>query len=426
MTIPSSYKVKLIGIYKYLFETAHIYQEAFAFVVPVVNDNWEDIINISGLKCQQRFVEKLIHNTESNFAKYDFDEKFPNFPSYLRRCVISDAIGHVSSYRSNYENWLKKPVGKSPVLSTKTSKTPVFYKDNMYKTVNGKIMLKVYTKKKGWHWITVNIRKQDVCYIQRRWSKTSAPKLAFSKNKAYLVFTVENDVKLSKNKNIAVGVDLGINSDAVLSAVRIDGTVLDRRFVNFKSEKARLLHLMHIASKIQRRSGYRSTRRLWEYISLLNRTLADKIAKAIVSFAEENGADVIVFEHLDMKSKKTKSQKIAMWRKNDIQKRTETKAHKAGIRISRICAWNTSKLAYDGSGCVKRDKDNYSSCTFSTGKRYNCDLSASYNIAARYFIREIDKTLSQKGRSDLEAKVPHCLARTSGTLHTLISINAAI
>ena len=83
MTIPSSYKVKLIGIYKYLFETAHIYQEAFAFVVPVVNDNWEDINNISGLKCQQRFVEKLIHNTNFNFAKYDFDEKFPNFPSYL-------------------------------------------------------------------------------------------------------------------------------------------------------------------------------------------------------------------------------------------------------------------------------------------------------------------------------------------------------
>ena len=50
---------------------------------------------------------------------------------------------------------------------------------------------------------------------------------------------------------------------------------------------------------------------------------------------------------------------------------------------------------------------------FQTGKRYNCDLSASYNIGARYFIRELLKPLPATERSLLEAKVPSVKRRTS-------------
>ena len=123
-----------------------------------------------------------------------------------------------------------------------------------------------------------------------------------------------------------------------------------------------------------------------------------------------------------MKNKKTRSQKLALWRKNYIQNIVAHKAHRNGIRISHICAWNTSKLAYDGSGAVTRDKDNYSLCTFNTGKRYNCDLSASYNIGARYFIRELLKPFSVKERSQLEAKVPQLARRTQCTLSSLLSL----
>ena len=108
-----------------------------------------------------------------------------------------------------------------------------------------------------------------------------------------------------------------------------------------------------------------------------------------------------------------KKQKLHLWRKRDIQKRCEHQAHRKGMHVSRICAWNTSRLAYDGSGAVLRDGKNHSLCTFSTGKRYHCDLSASYNIGARYFIREILKPLPATERSLLEAKVPAVKRRTS-------------
>ena len=96
------------------------------------------------------------------------------------------------------------------------------------------------------------------------------------------------------------------------------------------------------------------------------------------------------------------------------------------MRVSRVNAINTSNLAYDGSGKVKRDKDNYSLCTFSSGKKYNCDLSASYNIGARYFLRNIINNLKKKELMEVQAKLPELSKRTLCTLSTLISLNKLV
>ncbi len=68
----------------------------------------------------------------------------------------------------------------------------------------------------------------------------------------------------------------------------------------------------------------------------------------------------------------------------------------------------------------------YGICTFATGKQYSCDLSASYHICARYFIRELLKSLPETVRSDMEAKVPSCTKRSTCTLSTLIRLNAGL
>ena len=167
---------------------------------------------------------------------------------------------------------------------------------------------------------------------------------------------------------------------------------------------------------------------MWRYAKSLNNELASKIANAITDYALEMQVDTIVFEHLDTKGKKkgSKKQRLAMWKKNTIQRIVE---HKHGMRISHICAWNTSKYAFDGSGIVFRGKNvnlpTYELCKFSNGKIYNCDLSASYNIGARYFIREIQKSTSVKKWSRIVAKVPECEKRTLCTYSTLLEINRA-
>ena len=65
-------------------------------------------------------------------------------------------------------------------------------------------------------------------------------------------------------------------------------------------------------------------------------------------------------------------------------------------------------------------------CRFQSGKTYNCDLSASYNIGARYYIREILKSVSVTERLRIEAKVPQCSKRSTSTYATLISLCAEL
>lgn len=130
------------------------------------------------------------------------------------------------------------------------------------------------------------------------------------------------------------------------------------------------------------------------------------------------------------KHKGSKKQRLHHWRSQEVQRIVTDKAHRLGIRISRINPYGTSRYAYDGSGQVLRGKEadlpTYELCKFQTGKTYNCDLSASYNIGARYFIREILKSLAVRSRLQVEAKVPALCKRSTCTLADLINLYAAV
>ena len=136
-------------------------------------------------------------------------------------------------------------------------------------------------------------------------------------------------------------------------------------------------------------------------------------------------ADTIVIEKLELRGKKRggKRQRLHHWRAQYVQQMVEHKAHRCGMRIRRVNAWNTSRLAFDGSGMVERDAKNYSSCTFVNGKRYHADLNASYNIGARYFVRELFKTLTVTQGQHISAKVPECVKRSTCTLSSLIRLH---
>ena len=180
--------------------------------------------------------------------------------------------------------------------------------------------------------------------------------------------------------------------------------------------------------------GSRKLSRLWKFVNDANEQLSIKIANAIVDAAIKYSCDVIVMEYLDMtgKIRGSRKQRLAIWRKRDVQKRVEHLAHKWGMRYSRVCAWNTSRLAFDGSGRVKRGSEiaargdcsfSWGTIEFCSGKLYSSDLNAAYNVAARYFVRGILKALPEKLRSALEANVPLGLSGSTVTLASLISLN---
>ena len=350
-------------------------------------------------------------------------EELRKMPSYLRRSAIQHALGSVSSYETRLGQWKETGVlSGRPKLTCRNHAMPVFYRDVMYREgAEGKdeAYLKLYDGH-DWKWFRVYLKRTDMEYLRRNWKgkKASAPALEKRHRRYFLRFSYTEEVTLTKTpvkEQIICSVDLGINTDAVCTIMRSDGTVLGRRFIDHPSEKDRMYRTLGRIRRFQREHGSAQTQGRWAYTKRLNTELGKKIAGAIVRYAEENHADVIVFEYLEMQGKISgkKKQKLHLWRKRDIQKCCEHQAHRKGMRVSRICAWNTSRLAYDGSGLVTRDWENHSICTFQTGKRYNCDLSASCNIGARYFIRELLKPLPATERSLLEAKVPSVKRRTS-------------
>lgn len=440
MNVISSYKVKIKDMNHCFNETIYMYQEAISFFMDVCRKEWSLLQNLSSLK-SVALMEKLTLVSEKRpSVPYDFNERFYKMPCYLRRAAIAQAIGSYSSWFSNHENWKKNPEGAEPRLQLDRHTMPAFYKGNMYKRISDDMaQIKIYYRN-DWVWQTVHFRKQDVKYIQRHCStmQECSPVLVHKGKCWYLNFAFKQKVELNETdiqKQKVCAVDLGLNNDAVCSVMDAEGTVIARRFIRQAVEKDHLYTVLNRIRK-QQQHGARRCKTLWSIADNINREISRKTAGDILSFAYEYNVDVIVFEHLDTRGKKKgkNKQKLSLWRKKEIQRIVEHRAHRLGIRISRICAWNTSRLAYDGSGYVDRgeymqngkEKYNYSICVFQSGKQYHCDLNASYNIGARYFVRELLKSDSVRRRLPSRTQDSDYGKGTTRTLSSLIKLNADI
>ena len=202
-----------------------------------------------------------------------------------------------------------------------------------------------------------------------------------------------------------------------------NGTILGRHFVN-TNNKDRFNHLLNKKRKIQRKSGnykFLGNLHIVNKINSINKNIVNHTCSEIIKICLSYGVDVIVFENLRHKfrrAKKSYRQRLHHWKKISIFNKTYEMAHRNGMRISTVNPKGTSMYAYDGSGKVERDENNYSICVFQNKKVYNCDLSASYNIASRYFVREYLKPLDANLRLALETKASLKLSGTTVTYNT--------
>ncbi|MCM3791073.1 RNA-guided endonuclease TnpB family protein [Domibacillus indicus] len=427
-------------------DTLDIYNAALTYVIEVIDKEFDDIKGLT-TKSIVPAVEKLIHATKSNpLPKYkEFNERFYKFPSYFRRSAIASAFGKVKSFRSNYQNWEKEQKyalseGKKfkkqpPRLQAEHKEFPVFYRENMFnRTSDTSAQIKVFYQN-DWVWVDIEFKGQDH-YKRGVWEwKENNPKLIKRGKKFFLSISYKNKVTLTKTaiqEQKVCAVDLGLTNSAVCSVIDAKGTVLGRTFINQPKEKDRLQTLTNKLRKAQRASGRIHAPNFWRQINGYQQHIVRHTSHEIIKFATKHGCDVIVFEYLGrMKTPKgfygaRKFRfKLHGWGKIGIQNKVEEMAHCLGMRISRVNPRNTSALALDGSGNVERNpKKDFA--TFSTGKVYHADLSASYNIGARYFIRAFQKSISETKWLSLQAKVPELAIRTSQTLSSFISLHHAL
>ncbi|NEQ16898.1 MAG: transposase, partial [Moorea sp. SIO3E2] len=151
----------------------------------------------------------------------------------------------------------------------------------------------------------------------------------------------------------------------------------------------------------------------------INNQISHVVSKRIVEIAEKfNSVRVawptalaIVFENLlgwkprGGKKRSNLRQRFHGWLKAKIRSFTEMKWAELGGRVIEVVAAYTSKLAFDGSGTVKRNSQQYSKATFPSGKRFNADLNGAYNIGARGVLKLVRRN-SNEGRSSKSSGRP--------------------
>lgn len=442
MDIHTSYSVK-IKEYSHIFrDSVKLYRGAVSFYIGVIGREWESFSAFRSQLAAVNLAERLTVVTPRHpCVPYDFGKEFYKFPSYMRRAAIAEAYGKVCAYRSNLANWEKadpRTRGAAPSAPKAGIIYPALYRGNTYApTGEYTASVKVFIRN-TWDWLDVELNRSDADYIRKYCSdrKVCVPTLRKRGKEWFLDFAFEEKVSLPEKDlkdRTVLSVDLGINSACVCSVIRSDGTVPGRRFLRLPGENDCLGRKIGRIKRAQRH-GSQDVSGLWRIADGANDDIAVKTAKFIVDTAVLYNADVIVFEHLDLGGKKKGSgkQRLHLWKARYVQSMVADKAHRLGMHVSHVNAWGTSALAYDGSGKVKRGRESektggsYSLCEFSTGKVYNCDLNASLNIGARYFVREITKTLPVTEGQRIAAKVPGCAKRSTCTLSTLISLNVEL
>ena len=438
MKLSMTYSVKIKRLNHVFMDTVRLYRQAVSFFMDVCLREWDTVSSGKGQKERVNLVESLTVISKRNpMVPYDFSAGFYKFPCYLRRAAIAEALGKVSSYRSNLARWeAAEPAsrGEKPGLPQAGSVYPAMYRENMFLRIGTyQAALKVFIRN-TWDWILVDLRKSDVDYILHhcRNYKECVPTLQKRGKEWFLDFVFQTAVTLpEKPADRILAVDLGLNSACTCSIMNAEGAVLGREFLSLPREYDSLYHAIGHIKHAQKLCAGR-TPRLWAQAKGINDDIAVKTAQFIIDTAVRYDVDCIVMEHLDLAGKKrgSKKMRLHLWRAKYVQSMVMEKAHRNLIRVARVCAWNTSRLAFDGSGRVSRGREaglpSYSLCRFASGKQYNCDLNASYNIGARYFIRERLKTLPVTAGQAVTAKVPELAHRSTNTLSTLIRLIAEL
>ena len=414
-------------------------------LVGVIYTHWSTIGKLDA-KAQIPAVEKLIHATAKNPSpKYRyFNRRFYKFPSYYRRGAIQFAVGQVSSFVTRYREWQlgirKRKDAKPPKLNADCGTYPPLYKGQCIRFAedNQSAAIKVFTGT-DWVWTTVGItghreRHLNPCNVRK------SPYLIVNDKSCHLSVPFQIKIPKLKDTESVLSVDLGINTTATVSVVNFDGTQslsAQSRFATMVRKHRSHREFIHPGRDIDRRD--KRLKRISQKASLtgklqkgfacglyrkagnINREIGQKVSSKLVEIAKQYKVKYIVFEYLKSwrpkggKKRSTLKQRFHNWLHRRIVNLTEMKWLELGGSVGFVNPRGTSSYAYDGSGKLKRNSSNYELAIFTTGKQYNCDLSASYNIGARFILRLLGGNSPQDKQGQNSCLSP----RSRGTLSML-------
>jgi transposase len=349
--------------------THRLFNAIAAFYFEVIQAH-EGVLDLS-TKEALTALEKLTHATKKNpSAVMPLSQVAPDCPAMFRRAAIHAALGSARSFYTHLSKWRrerekatakgKKWTKRPPVPPRTWNKSTVLYVGQWKEREGSHILLKVWTGS-VWSWIRLRLTGRAipegvelgspslVRHGGTWWLHTPVEKSFQTPKKCEQQVTTHKDTKIC-------AVDLNLEKHlAVCSVQTVEGTILATRFIGKGLEIAGLRKrvLGRIARNRSRtgiiEKGPQDNADLWQKIRNADENLAHLVSARIVQFAKEQGASILVFEHLGkLKPERGKysrrgNSKRAFWMKGRIFQFAKYKAWQISLITSRVNPRNTSR-----------------------------------------------------------------------------------
>jgi putative transposase len=352
-----------------------LFNRVVAFYFEVIQAH-ETVLDLS-TKEALTALETLTHATSKNRAPVmPLTEIAQDVPAMFRRAAINAALGSARSFYSALKKWRtrrekaeaeqgrkgkKQKFTKRPPVPPRTwNKSVPFYAGQWKERTGSSILLKVWTGT-CWSWIKVRTLGRDLpdgvemgspSLVRRGkqwWLHTPLEKKFGSPAK------IEQQVTTNAHTRICA-VDLNLDTHlAVCTVQTVEGTILATRFIGHGREISgfRKQQFGRIARNRAKTgiigAGEQDNADLWCKIKQVDEQIAHLVSARIVQFAQEQGATILVFEHLgNLKPEKGRysrrgNSKRAFWMKGRIFTYAKYKAWNEKIITSRVNPRNTSR-----------------------------------------------------------------------------------
>jgi len=349
---------------------------AFYFAVIAAHEGVLDLPTKEALTA----LEKLTHATEKNPAPVlPLTAIAEAIPAFFRRAAINAALGSARSFSSSLKAWRRRKEKHEAKIPRKGKKKQAFSERppvpprswnksvplyaGMWKERRGSsIVLKVWTGT-CWSWVKVRtlgrelpegFEMQSPVLVRRGaqwWLHTSMEKTFTSPP------TIAAHMTNAATRICAV--DLNLDQHVAVCTVQtVAGTILATRFIGEgraiagfrKRQLGRIAHHRSQTGVIAEHEQDNAD--LWRKIRHRDEHVAHLVSARIVQFACEQGASILVFEHLgNLRPEKGKyshrgNSKRAYWMKGRIFTYAKYKAWTQQIITSRVNPRNTSRACH--------------------------------------------------------------------------------
>jgi transposase len=389
-------------------------------------------------------LETLTHATSKKQSPVmPLTEIVPDIPAYFRRAAINAALGSARAFFSSLKSWRvrkekheakpahkgkKNPWTSRPPVPPRTWNKSVPFYAGMWKERGGSsILLKVWTGT-CWSWIKVRTVGRDVPdgYTMGSPTLVRRGKQWWLHTPIEKTFTSPPKIgeHITTAETAICAIDLNLNEQlAVCTVQTVEGTILATRFIGGGREISgfRKKWLGRIARNRAQTGimaeGEQDNADLWRKIHNADEQIAHLVSARIVQFAAEQGASILVFEHLgNLKPEKGKysrrgNTKRAFWMKGRIFTYAKYKAWNRAIITSRVNPRNTSRECHRCHAKIVRYAEAQPVSGYTPGTPLclcpQCDMRGNADRNASLVIGQ--RLIDRYGEPSKEK--PHALAR---------------